>query len=187
VNSFQFMIGKLFGNGLIGLFQFGIWGLLGSISSFYFVTMFPEMAKGLSLTPGVFGYFIIFFVLGYFFYSTFYAIVGAVSATSDDAQQLQMPFTMAIIGSFILAFMAINSPDSQMTMVLSHIPFFTPIVMFTRILTSQPPLWEIGLAIIINIFSILLMIAIAAKIFRIGILMYGKRPNIPEIFKWLRR
>ncbi|GAB4184447.1 MAG: ABC transporter permease [Calditrichia bacterium] len=187
VNSLQFMFGKIFGNAIIGLVQILIWGIFAVVAFVAGISVNPAIGKMISLSPDIIFYFTIFFLLGFFLYSTFFAIVGAISGSMDDAQQLQTPFTILIIIAFLVSMAGINNPDSSYMNIMSYIPFFTPIVMFTRIIVSEPPLLGILFSIAITIVTIVLMTMLAAKIFRVGILMTGKRPNLPEIVRWLKK
>jgi len=131
-------------------------------------------------------YFIIFFILGYLLFATIYAAVGAMVNTDQDAQQFQFPVMMFIIMAFILAFYIIKNPTANLSKIISLIPLFSPITMFTRIAIQMPPFGEILLSIVILIVTIIFLIWLAGKIFRVGILMYGKRPTLPELINWIR-
>ena len=184
---FQFMAGKIFGQGIVGLTQYVIWAILGlSFAVFSQQNSFGgEMT--FSYDPAIFIYFIIYFILGYFFYSTLFAGIGAVTNSDQEAQQLSFPVMILIIASFLLIFMIIKNPDSDLAVILSLIPFFTPILMFTRTNLTTPGILEIGASIIIMIIAILLAIWLVAKVYRVGILMYGKRPTLPEILNWVKK
>ena len=131
-------------------------------------------------------YFIIFFILGYLLFATIYAALGAMVNTDQDAQQLQFPVIMFIIMAFILAFYIIKNPTADLSKIISLIPLFSPITMFTRIAVQMPPFSEILLSIAILILTIIFLIWLAGKIFRVGILMYGKRPTLSELVNWIR-
>jgi ABC-2 type transport system permease protein len=183
----QFMIGKIFGNGLIGLAQVLIWGIFVGIAVIFAMSSNPQIFQSVSISFSVMFYFTIFFLLGFFLYATFFAIVGAVSGSTDDAQQFQTPFTLLIVVAFLIGMAAIQNPGAPYVEILSYVPFFTPIVMFSRILISDPPVFSILLSVIITLVTIGAMTVISAKIFRVGILMTGKRPSLPEIIKWLKK
>lgn len=189
---FQLMAGKVLGIGAVGLTQYLIWAAVAGILTFYSGSMVQMFSAGAGDVPiptipiSVLVYFVIFFIFGYMLFATLYAALGAMVNTEQDAQQLQFPVIMLIIVSFIFAFYIIRQPTSGLTHIVSLIPFFSPITMFTRISVQTPPFSEILLSIAILIATIIFLIWLAGKIFRVGILMYGKRPTLPEVFRWLR-
>lgn len=185
-NSFQLMLGKLFGVGAVGLVQYIIWTGMASIAFLFAASSMPNVAQYVSVSPVVLFYFVIFFVIGFFTFSTLFAAVGAMCSDMQDAQTLQTPVTMMIIIPFLLSFMIIKDPTTDLAQILSFIPFFTPLIMFLRISLVMPPFWQIALSLLINIVTIFGIVWLSAKIYRVGILMYGKRPTFPEIIRWLR-
>ncbi len=185
-NSFQFMAGKILGQGAVSFTQYLIWGVVGLAAILWGAAYYPESAKYLHLNPMVLFYFVIFFVLGYLLYSALYAMVGAISNSDQEAQNAAYPITLSLVVPLVLIGYIVKSPNAALTVTLSQIPFFSPIIMFARINLSNPPLWEILLSIGILIITIIFTIWIVAKIFRVGILMYGKRPTLPELVKWIK-
>jgi len=192
IKPFQLMAGKVLGVGGVGLTQFLIWSLLVGGFSLYgrnLVSSFAGRLGPLSI-PGIpislLLYFILYFLLGYFLYATIYAGVGAMVNSEEEAQHLQMPLTMLLVIPFMLMFYVIGNPNSGLAVLLSFIPLFTPIIMFTRIAVQTPPLWQIGLSLVLLGLAIWVMVWIVSKIYRVGILMYGKRPSLPELVKWFR-
>lgn len=185
-NSFQLMMGKLFGVGFVGLIQYFLWGIMALAAFFAVAASVPEVVKNVSVSPTVFLFFIVFFLIGYFQFSTLYAAVGAMCSSQQDAQALATPVTMLVIIPFIISFTVMRDPTSTIAITMSFIPFFTPMLMFLRVSLVTPPALEIAGAIAINLLAILFFTYIAAKIYRVGILMYGKRPTVPEMIKWLR-
>jgi ABC-2 type transport system permease protein len=149
-------------------------------------TSMPNVAEYISVTPTLLFYFVVFFIVGFFTFATLYAAVGAVCSDMQDAQSLSGPITIMVIIPFMVSFMVVRDPSSDIARILSLIPFFAPMIMFMRISLVLPPLWEILISLMINILTILLIIWISAKIYRIGILMYGKRPTVPEVIRWIR-
>lgn len=188
VKPVQLMIGKLVGIGLVGLTQFAVWALTGSL-----VTLVGSMPL-LKLTntpipnfsPMLMFFFVLYFVLGYFLYATLYAIVGAIVSNEEDGQQMQIPVTMTIMIPIMLSVLVMQDPNSTTSTVLSLVPFFSPILMFMRISFQTPPAWQIALSIVLMLVTISAMIWLAAKIYRVGVLMYGKRPSLPEVARWLK-
>jgi len=182
------MFGKIFGVGAVGLTQYAIWGLFGTLMTLYGLTMGGPVSEfASSLSFATLGYFILYYILGFLFYSTLFAGIGAVCNTDQEAQQMQSPVVLSLVFTILVPMMVIQRPDSLFATVISLIPMFTPIVMFMRINVLMPPLWQIGLSVIIMIVSIRIAGGLSAKIFRTGILMYGKKPDAREILKWLRR
>lgn len=185
-NSFSLMMGKIFGVGSAGLVQYAIWIVMAFAVFFAASASAPQVMERVTISPDVFLFFILFFVIGFFQFATLYAAVGAMCSTQEDAQALSTPVTILIVIPFVISFMVINDPTSQLAKVLSLIPFLTPMIMFLRITLASPPTMEIIAAVGINILSILFFAWLSAKIYRVGILLYGKRPTLPEIVKWLK-
>jgi ABC-2 type transport system permease protein len=190
VKPFQLMMGKILGTGAVGLVQFGVWSGFGILTILYggaISSAFGSSEIPLQGTPMyIFFYFILYFLLGYFLYAAMYAAVGAIATTDQEAQQIQRPVTILIIIPILLMQLYFRNPDSQLAIVLSHIPFFSPILMFMRICIVMPSPGEILLSIAVLLTTILVAVWVVAKIYRVGILMYGKRPTFPEIVKWIR-
>ena len=188
LRPFQLMMGKILGIGAVGLTQFSIWTLFGIGASVYGTSFIPAGANFAmpSIPAYVFVYFVVFFILGYFLFGTLYAAIGSLVNSEKEAQQLVMPVTMFLIVPIMLMIFIIRAPNSPIAVFLSFIPFFAPILMFLRITVLIPPFGQIGASIVILILTILFMIWLTAKIYRVGILMYGKRPKLAEIVRWMR-
>lgn len=187
VKPTQMMLGKLIGIGLVGLTQVGVWALSAALLSMFGASIFSS--RGVSfpkIPPILFVYFVTFFVLGYFLYATLYAMVGAMVSSEEDAQQAQMPVTLVIVVPMMLFGMVMANPNSGASIALSLIPFFAPTLMMMRIAVINPPVWQILLSMAIMVVTILACTWLAAKIYRVGILMYGKRPSLAELGRWLR-
>jgi ABC-2 type transport system permease protein len=130
--------------------------------------------------------FAVFFLLGFLVYATLFAASGAIVSSEQESQQTQLPITLLLVLSFVLAPMVLNAPGGVMAVVLSLIPFFSPVLMTMRVIVSSPPLWQILLAIVLSAATVLGVVRVTAKIYRLGILMTGKRPTLPELLRWLR-
>lgn len=188
VRPFELMMGKLLGIGALGLTQISIW-LLSAV-----VLTAPSLLAAMSIAQGtisppephVLAYFAIFFVLGFFLFATLYAGIGAMFNSMEDAQQVAGIANLLIIGPMLFLGPVLKNPESTLSVVLSLVPFFAPVLMFLRIAIETPPLWQILLSLGIMIASIMAMTWIVAKIYRVGILMYGKKPTIPEIIRWMK-
>src|SRR5262249_42932520 len=185
----ELMTGKILGIGLVGLTQMVIYMLTAGIAR---VVVAVKMTGGNmawiqdALSTGKLVYFVIFFLLGYFFYTALFAAVGAVCNSEQEAQNMQQPLTMSLMIPYIMSFFFMRNPDHLVAVVMSMIPPFAPTIMFTRLATGSVPAWQVALSLVLLLGSTVLVFRAAAKIFRIGILMYGKRPTIPEILKWAR-
>jgi ABC-2 type transport system permease protein len=129
---------------------------------------------------------VVYYLLGYFLYATLYAMVGAIVSNEDDGNQLQMPISMTFAVSLVLATIVMENPSGTRATVLSLFPYFGPSLMFLRIAFDAAPAWQIALSISLMVATILGSVWLAAKIYRIGVLMYGKRPTLPELARWLR-
>ncbi len=192
VRSDQLMAGKIIGIGGAGLLQFLIWALFVALASAYGMTMMNYFAPGADQIPlpsislSIYLFFFIFFLLGYFIYATLYATLGSMVNDEADAQSLQWPVTMLILLGFLFMFFILNNPNSTMAVILSLIPFFTPLLMFLRLSVGAAPMWQVLLSVVLMIASIIALIWFTGRIFRVGILMYGKKPNLPEVLKWIK-
>jgi len=187
VTPFQLMMGKVVGIALVGLTQMGVYALSGVAFLVYGSSQeaLGPLLEGLS--PAMFGYMVLFYILGYFLFAALYAAVGAVCNTDQEAQQAQMPVIMLLIVPLTTIFYFINNPTSLAAQIVSLIPFFTPFIMMVRINTVTPAFWQIALSIVMLVGTNVVMIWLVGKIFRVGILMYGKRPGPMEILRWIRR
>lgn len=190
VRSFTLMMGKLIGVSLVALTQYGIWAIVFALFTLFGVGMLAS--RGIPVTmphiaPSLIIYFIIFFLLGYFIYATIYALVGAMVTTTQEGGQLALPVIFLLMIGFYLSFAVMRSPNSAFAFWVSMVPFWAPITMMVRIVTGQPPFWEIMLSILICVATILFLIWLAARVYRIGMLMYGKRASIPEVIRWVRQ
>ena len=181
----EMMAGKILGVGSVGLTQFAIWGATASIFTGAQAFAARDQLKGF-FSPMLLISFAVFFLLGYTLYSTMYAAVGAMVNSEQEAQQASFLVIMPIIAAVAIAFPALQNPTSVVAFWGSMVPFTSPIVMFIRIAVQQPPWWQIGLSIAINVVTIYGLVLLCARIYRVGVLMYGKKPTLPEIIKWLR-
>jgi ABC-2 type transport system permease protein len=186
-NSFQLMMGKLLGIGSVGLTQYLIWVTVALSALAVVGASAPTILNYVSVSPAIFTYFILFFIIGYFQFSTLYAAVGAMCSTQEDAQAMSAPVTLLVVIPFIITIsLGGSDPSSSLSRLLSLLPFFAPMLMFLRIQLSDPAMWEIVTAVLINVLSIVFFTWLSARIYRVGVLIYGKRPTMPEILRWLR-
>lgn len=184
----QLLIGKILGVAAVGMTQISVWILMAVVGGL-FATLWLSMANVSVmqyLSVATFGYFVIFFVLAYLTYVCIYAIGGAVCNSEKEAQQLIAPFTIIMMMPWFLMAPIITNPDSKLAVAFSLAPVFGPLTMFVRTIVSDPPIWHVMLSILVSIATIAAFWWITAKIFRIGILSYGKRPTIPELWRWMK-
>ncbi len=189
VSTDQLMTGKIVGIGLVGLTQLAIYVVTATLLRLYvgLTAMQAGWAGALdAVSPANLGYFCLFFLLGYFLYTSMFAAVGAVCNSEQEAQNLQSPLVMCLVVPMVMTFFFVRNPDSPAAVVASLIPIFSPMVMFMRITILTPPLWQIALSILILLITIYFFFRGVARVFRIGVLMYGKRPTVPEILRWAR-
>ncbi len=206
VKPFQLMIGKIVGIGAVGLTQFAIWIILMVLMQLSIPLFFPDLFEQVNNTasqPGTasmaasvmegisslplakIGFLFLFYFLGgYLTYASLFAAIGSVvSDDQQDAQQLMFPVLMPIILGFVIMTNAINDPNSSLAVFGSLFPLTSPIVMMGRI-TYDIPWWELAISMILLVGCFLLFTWITAKIYRTGILMYGKKPSWKEMIKW---
>jgi ABC-2 type transport system permease protein len=189
VTPFELFMGKIIGLVLVGLTQVGAYAVTGMGLSVYSAAAAPVgmLANVASFfTPVMMLQFLIYFLLGFVLFLTLFAAVGSMVNTEQEAQSMQQPIMWLLIIPFYATFFFISNPDSTAARIISLIPIFTPMIMIMRISVLQPPLWEIALSIVLTTLAIIGIVWLAARIFRVGILMYGKRPTLPEIVKWVK-
>ncbi len=183
----ELMAGKVLGVGAVGLTQIAIWVAAGAFLP-------GAMGGNIDITKiialKVVVFFVVFFVLGYLIYSSLYAAIGAMCNSQQEAQQLSQLVTLPLVLPLFLIGYIIQYPSAPIAVAASLFPLSSPLIMFTRIALYKEPLtrmgWEIAGAIAIDVVSLYLIILLCAKIYRVGILMYGKKPTLPEIMKWIK-
>ena len=214
VKPIQLMLGKIFGTSLAGITQFAIWVILIAILSFAASNFFgidlsanPQQEMITAAVSDVNANselqaliaelhslplinlivaFVLFFVGGYLLYSSLYAAIGAAVDNETDTQQFLIPVViLLVVGFYVGFFTALEDPHGTISVVFSYIPFTSPIVMLIRI-PFGVPIWEQILSLSVLIFSFLVTVWIAAKIYRVGILMHGKKPSYKDLIKWLK-
>jgi ABC-2 type transport system permease protein len=183
--STELMAGKLLGVGAVGLTQILVWVVIAVVFAFPGMAMQPSLSE-FQIPPGVLVAFAVFFLLGYLLYSTMYATIGAITTTEQEGQQLQFFIIIPLVLSVFMLAPVVRNPDAPVMVWMSMIPFFAPVVMYARIVVQTPPLWQIALSVFLLIVTVAGLLVLCARIYRIGILIYGKRPNLPEILKWLK-
>jgi ABC-2 type transport system permease protein len=191
IRPFDLLAGKILSVGAVALTQYLVWAvtvgvLFASAASVTALVRPGAATPSISLSPSLLIYLVVFFLAGYFLYSALYAAAGAIVSNDEEARQAQMPLTLMILCSFLLFNVILNNPNSTLSVILSMTPFLSPILMTLRVAMQTPPLWQIVLALAFSIATTIYTIRISAKIYRVGILMYGKRPSIKELRRWLK-
>lgn len=192
VDAFGLLLGKIIGVSGAALTQACIWGFCLALAGAY--SALASAATGQSwlhyvphIAPIVYISFVIFFVLGFLVYASLFAAAGAIVSSEQEMRQTAMPITLLLVVAFVLSFSpAMMAGTSLKAVILSEVPFFAPILMMMRITVSNPPLWQVLLSFALCAITVLLIAKVTAKIYRVGILMTGKRPSLPELVRWLR-
>jgi ABC-2 type transport system permease protein len=191
----QLMLGKILGVGAVGLTQLAIWGLAGTLIIAAGIPALlaanptlSQLSELREFMPGLgyLGLFVVFFLGGYFMYSGLYAAVGAMCNTDEEAQQAQMPVILLLVIPVIFVTQVIDNPNAPLSVALSLVPLFSPILMFARAATGAAPLWQVGLSVVGMVVAVVVIAWVAGRIYKVGILMAGKRPTLPELFRWVR-
>ncbi|MFP4382461.1 MAG: ABC transporter permease [Spirochaetia bacterium] len=185
VQPLELLYGKIFGKGVAGILQYIFWGTVAVILVKVIGPAF-DLSLPASLTVTNLLYLIVFFILAFFLYAAIYGALGAGAEDDQHLGQLQMPVIMLLVLPLVLVSAMIMNPNGALTVTLSFVPFTAPIVMLLRIIISEPPVWEILVSIGLQLLTITGLVYVSAKIFRVGVLMTGKRPSITEILRWVR-
>ncbi|MBZ0090226.1 MAG: ABC transporter permease, partial [Thermoanaerobaculia bacterium] len=189
VKPVELMVGKLAGIGLAGLTQLAVWMATMLVLSAPGVLGAMALGGGFqipSVTAAVAVHFLLLFLLGFFFYSSLYAAIGAATNNAQEAQQFSGIVIPFLVGPVLLMLPVINDPNSTLSTVLSLIPPFTPLLMMLRIAVKMPPLWQILAGYVLTAGFVAFLVWLCARIYRIGILMYGKKPTFAELWRWIR-
>ena len=191
VTAMEFMTGKILGVLGSGLTQLAIWLSCALVAFLYglpalAMALPSDMSLASLVKPQIVLYFSIFFALGYLLYSMMFAAVAATCSTTEEVSQAMFPAMLPLILAFFGTFYAVTNPATTATRVLSLIPFFTPLVMLTRVNVMMPPLWEVWLSILLLIVAIVIAFWLCSKVFRFALLMHGKRPTLVEVVRMMR-
>jgi ABC-2 type transport system permease protein len=188
VRPTELMLGKIIGIGCVGLTQYCAWALIAMNLSLPAVTAaMASSDMGVPHIPlSMVGFFILFFLLGYFLYASVYTTIAAPFNTDQEAQQLAMIPMFMILGGIAVYPAVMYNPSGGIAVFFSLLPFTAPLIMFLRTALAEPPVWQIFLSVFLLIGTTFVLAWFAGRVYRIGILMYGKRPTIPEILRWVR-
>ncbi|PWN07620.1 ABC transporter permease [Rhodohalobacter mucosus] len=213
VRPIELLTGKMAGVGAIAITQFGIWILamsgLSALAGPVAASMMPSAPAAASELPDELNgtanaelpafldlptietsliiYFVLFFLLGYLLYSSLFAAIGSAADSETDTQQLMLPITVPIMIAYLILFHAMRSPDSALSVVGSMIPFFSPIVMVTRIAITEVPFWQPLTAILLMAVTFVGTMWLSARIYKVGILSYGKSASFKDLAKWIKQ
>ncbi|MDX1645699.1 MAG: ABC transporter permease [Longimicrobiales bacterium] len=195
MEPWHLMLGKIVGVGAVSLTQLTIWLVLGILLVVSGLPMLVAAEPGLAdlsrITQalpdaGMIALFVGFFVFGFFMYSGLYAAVGAMCNSDEEAQQAQLPVILFIVVPVIMVVGVIEDPSSNLSVGLSLFPLFTPILMWARVAGGTVPPVEIALSFVLMALATLGIAWVAGRIYKVGILMAGKRPTLPELWRWIR-
>ena len=183
VRPSEMLAGKVIGVGSVGLTQVGIWIVVATVA-----LKSQAFGQDLHILPsaGQTALFVLFFVLGYTLYSSIASALGAMTNSEQELQQLQIFLMLPLIFSSLIIFNVITNPDGPIAQVFSFVPFTAPLIMYTRVLVGKPDALAVTLSLAGLAITIAIVLWVASRIYRVGILMYGKKPNLPEIMRWLR-
>lgn len=189
VSPLKQMFGKIVGMFFVGLIQITTYVIVIILN-----ILLPHNKEMLDkfnidltqIDPLILVYALLFYLTGYLLFATLFAAVGSIVSRTEDLGQAVLPITMLSLAGFYISIFSISSPDSMLVKVASFIPFFSPFVMMLRLGLTDPPIWEIWTSIGILLISIYVSVWISAKIYRTGVLMYGKRPSFKEIRKAMK-
>ncbi|MFN7986035.1 MAG: ABC transporter permease [Thermoanaerobaculia bacterium] len=184
----ELLSGKILGMAAIGLTQIAVWVTMVALVAGSGLSQAQAAGVDLSavLRPSVAVWFVVFFLLSYLVSVGIYAAGGAIVSSEKEAQQVLTPVVFVLLVPWFLLMPILTSPDSTLSVVLSLVPIYTPMTMFVRILVSEPPAWQVALSLLLSVATIAFLLKTTAKVFRAGILATGKRPTIPELWRWLK-
>lgn len=189
------MLGKIIGVGAVGLTQMLVWAVSLVIVLVFalpaVVAARPELAgleevPAMLPGPGALALFVGYFLFGFFIFSGMYAAVGAMCNSDEEVQQAQIPVIFLIITPIMFLTPVIEDPSSTLSVALSLFPFFSPILMWPRVVASAAPAWQIALSFVLMLGMVFAVAWLAGRIYKVGMLMTGKRPTLPELLRWVR-
>jgi ABC-2 type transport system permease protein len=183
----EMLAGKILGVGSVGLTQVGVWMIAAVIIGTVFAGTIPGSVAGHSILSATqIAFFVAYFLFGFLLYSSIAAALGAMTNSEQELQQLNMFLVIPLAFSMLMLFSIIKDPDSTLSRIVSLIPFCSPLLMNFRVSIGNPQPWEEILSFVLMTLTILGILWFASRIYRVGILMYGKKPNLPEILRWLK-
>ncbi len=186
---FQLMMGKLVGVALAGLTQFAIWVVSAAVVLALLAPMVIASGADIPL-PSISTFaivcFLVYFVIGFLLYASVFALIGSMVTTVQEGGQFAFLPVMLMLTGFYFSFAVIRDSNSSLSFWASVAPFIAPMTMPVRVMQEMPPFWHLALSIGVNVLAICGMIWVAGRVYRVGMLMYGKRATIPEVWRWIR-
>lgn len=195
LKPFQMLMGKVIGVGAVGLLQLGIYATVaylvstqrGRIASLFGIDGAAVQAISMpAFPPDLLVVFLLYFVLGFLLFGAVFAAIGSMVNAVQELQTFMMPFTMLMVFGFFGVFAAIRDPNAGLAVGLSFVPFFSPMVMPVRWSMASVPISQLVISLALLVVGLLITTWVAGRIYRTGILMYGKKPTVREIFRWIR-
>jgi len=189
LRPFQLMLGKVVGAGAVGIVQLSVWIVSAKILAGGHRGLAGTTATGFqfpSIPTATLVIFVLYFLLGYFLYAAIYAAVGAMSSTESEARQAQVPVQLVLMVPYLAFFAILNDPNSSLAVWMTLIPFWSPLATPVRWGATPIPVVEMVASIGFLVAAVLVVTWLAARIYRVGILMTGKRPNLKEMVRWIR-
>lgn len=193
LRPWEMMLGKILGIGAVGLTQVAIWGMVITAAALFglagaaaALAQLGLDISGVAVPWDLILWSGVYFITGYLLYSGVFAAAGALVTSEQDVQQVLIPALLPIILPILVLPAAMQTPDATWVVAMSLFPFFSPILMPMRIAASHVPLWQSALAVVLLLGTTFVLAWAAGRIYRVGILMKGKRPNLPELARWLR-
>jgi len=183
----EMLAGKIVGVGSVGLTQIGVWMIAAAVLGTVFALSIPGLGAGQSVISGAqIFFFVAYFLFGYLLYSSIAAALGAMTNSEQELQQLNLFLVLPLAFCMLCLVAIIKNPDSTLSRIVSLIPFCSPLLMNFRVSIGNPQPWELILSFVLMSLTILAILWFASRIYRVGILMYGKKPNLPEILRWIK-
>jgi ABC-2 type transport system permease protein len=191
----------------MGLTQFIVWGVLvlggssvlGSVAALFLDPSMLNLPADASdeavrqavdvsvpsLSPSLLIWFVLFFLGGYLLYASLFAAAGSAVEQQQDAQSFVLPLTLPLIVPIVMLFFMLETPNATLSVVMSMIPLFSPVLMVARLAVADVPFWQVGGAFLLLVGSFVAAIWLSGRIYRVGVLMYGKKPSLREVGRWL--
>ena len=195
VRPWELMLGKIIGVGSVGLTQLAVWILCGVLGITLGLPALvaarpdlvdPEVVAQALPGAGLLVLFVALFLGGYFLYAALYSAVGAMCSSEEEAQQAQFPVLFLLVAPILVLMPVMEAPNALWATIMSMVPFFSPVLLYARAGSGSIPAWQIGASLAFLYLGVWVVAWVAGRIYRVGILMQGKRPTLPELWRWVR-
>ena len=195
VRPWELMLGKIIGVGSVGLTQLAVWILCGVLGMTLGLPALvaarpdlvdPEVVAQALPGAGLMVLFVALFLGGYFLYAALYSAVGAMCSSEEEAQQAQFPVLFLLVAPILVLMPVMEAPNALWATIMSMVPFFSPVLLYARAGSGSIPAWQIGTSLALLYLGVWVVAWVAGRIYRVGILMQGKRPTLPELWRWVR-